>query len=80
MFFSLRLERANGFVRLDLRILAVDAFVGKIHADKPCHQHGNIKLSHNRLEIGDCAGDRLCGRDVAITYCSDGDKTVIHEF
>lgn len=77
---DIKLERDASNVRLDLGILVVVAFVGKIHADKPSHQDGNIKLSDNRLEIGEGACDRLNGREVAIAYCGNGDIAVIQQF
>ena len=49
-----------------LWFLAMLGFLGKIRADQPCHQHGNIELPYNRLQIGDGTDKRLNGDDVAI--------------
>ena len=53
-------------VNFALWLLAMLAFFGKIHADQPCHHHGNIKLSDNRLKIGGSTGKWLNGDEVAI--------------
>lgn len=77
---DIKLEKDASDARLDLGIFEVVALVGKIHADEPSYQDGNIKLSDNRLKIGEGACDRLNGCEVAIAYCSNGDITVIQQF
>lgn len=51
--------QASEVVLLVIWMLGGVGFIEKIHADKPCHHHGDIKFPHNGFEVSEGAGHWL---------------------